>query len=674
MVEKAGQETLDAEPDDGGDESLPSLHARGLVAARYPRVRGLVEALVDSGNPDEVRRAGNLLARVGVDDVLKEHPDTPVLKVALTGHSTVSGLTAPLTVELARHGVLLSPQVADFGSYVFELSDPRSELYAGRPDAVVCLLDASMVFDEVPVPWTPEDVQRVFAEKLALLERMAAVFADTGTGALVLNTLPLPRAWSAQLVGAHDRARLGAVWREANARLLRLMEERPALTVLDLDPLLGAELPLRDARLGVYTKTQLSPQLQAAYAREVAHLLRGLTGRAKKCLVLDLDNTVWGGVLGDDGIEGIEVADSYRGEAFRALQKAAKQIASQGVLLAAVSKNDLDPVRQVLREHPAMTLREDDFVRVVANWRPKHDNLRELAAELNVGVDSFVFADDSPYECGLVVRELPDTAVVRLDDDPALHVEKVLRDGWFDVRDITADDLKRPARYREELDRKDFLDGFSSLDDYLRELDVRVRLADAEGPDIGRVSQLTLRTNQFNLTTRRLQPAAVAELASTAGALVLTIRSADRFGDNGIVGAVLAHREGDELHIDNFLLSCRVFSRGIEQACLSAVLRHAREQGLRAVRAEYRPTAKNGKVSGFYPGNGFRPVGTASASGASASGASDSDGSASGASDAAGVSGAAGASGAVRFRHDLAEIAEPPEHIRLTLSLGGLNQ
>lgn len=622
------------------DDTLRSLHERGRVAAEYPRVRGLVRG----AGVAETRWAGNLLARIGADAVLAEHPDTPVVSVAFTGHSTVSGLVAPVTAELARHGLLLRPHVSDFDGYVFDLSDTASEVYSAKPDAVVCLLDASVVFDEVPVPWEPEDVARIFDEKLTLLDGLATAFAGAGQGTLVFNTLPLPREWTAQLISVRDRARLGAVWREANARLLRLMDRHPALTVIDFDPLLGADLPLRDDRLGVYTHTEFSPEAHAAYARDVAHLLRAATGRAKKCLVLDLDNTVWGGILGDDGIEGIEVAGSYRGEAFRRLQRTARQVASQGVLLAAVSKNDLDPVREVLRSHPDMTLREDDFVRVVANWRPKHDNLRELAAELNLGVDSFVFADDSPYECGLVVRELPDVAVVALDEEPALHVEKLLRDGWFDVRDITVDDLKRPERYREELDRKDFLHGFSSLDDYLRELDVQVRLADASPAELARVSQLTLRTNQFNLTTERLQQSEVAERAAAPGSLVLTIRSGDRFGGNGVVGAVLSHREGDELVIDNFLLSCRVFARGIEQACLSAVLGHARDQGLRSVRAGYRPSAKNGKVQDFYPGNGFRPAG-------------------------GGTDGAP-----TLYRHDLAEIPAPPDHIRLTLSLGGLHQ
>ncbi|MEV6166543.1 HAD-IIIC family phosphatase [Streptomyces sp. NPDC052052] len=621
-------------------QDLSELHRQGRVAAEYPRVRTLLAETDDAG----LRRAGQLLARTAPDDVLREHPDTPVVSVAVTGNSVVSGLVAPLTAELARHGMLLRPHVADFNSYVFDLSDPESGLYSAGADLVVCALDAGVVFDEVPVQWRPDDVARVFAGKVDLLAELASAFASVGRGTLVVNTLPLPRDRMAELVGHRDRALLGAVWREANARLLRLVTDQPSLVVLDLEPLLGTGLPLRDARLGTYAKTQLSPEVTGRYARELAHLIRGLSGRAKKALVLDLDNTTWGGVLGDDGIEGIEVAGSYRGEAFRALQRTAKQLAGQGVLLAAVSKNDIESVMQVLREHPDMTLREDDFVRIVANWAPKHENLHALAGDLNLGIDSFVFADDSAYECGLVRRELPEVTVLHLDDDPALHVERLLADDWFAVPDVTTDDLKRPERYREELVRKDFLDSFSSLDHYLRELDVTVELATARPADLARVSQITLRTNQFNLTTRRLQQTDVQALADSPDVQVLTIRSSDRFGNNGVVGAVFLAAEGPVWRIDNFVLSCRVFSRGIEQACLSAVLEHARVHGAREVVGSYRASGKNGKVRDFYARNGF--VAQPRAAGATAD-----DG--------------------LVFRHDLAEIAGPPIHVRLTRSIEG---
>jgi FkbH-like protein len=612
------------------ERRLLELLRSGRLAAHYPEVRGLLSELSGEG----LTRAGQLLGRLDPDEVLREHPAVPAMTVAVTGHGTLSSLVAPLTAEFARHGLLLRPHVSDYNSFVFDLSDPGSALYAVAPELVLCVLDPALVFDEVPTLWHVADVERVLDEKIRLVEGLAAAFGTTSRGTLLFNTLPLLRRHTAQLVDYRSRAALGAVWRDANARLLRLAEGHPSLVVLDLDPLAAEGDLVSDARLSVYAKSHFSPALLAAYAREAGHLGRQLTGRTKKTLVLDLDNTVWGGVLGDDGPDGIEVGGSYRGEAFLAFQRVAKQLGSQGVLLAAASKNDREPVRAVFREHPDMVLREDDFVRITANWQPKSDNLRDLAQALNLGVDSFVFADDSPYECGLVRQELPEVAVVRLDDEPALHVERLLRDGWFDTRELTAEDRSRPAKYREESARSDFLHSFSSLEDYLRELDVRVTFTPVEERDVPRVSQITLRTNQFNLTTERLQPQDVRERIADPGTWALAIRSTDRFGDNGLVGAVFVRRDGDTVRVENFLLSCRVFSRGIEQACLSALLRHARDAGLKAVYGSYRPTAKNTTVKDLYPRYGFQQVAD--------------DGT------------------TTTYRHDLADIVPSPEHIRLT--------
>jgi FkbH-like protein len=616
-------------------EIIRELHHGGRLAAEYPRVRQLLREVPTSQLPS----AGQLLSRLDPEKVLRHHPDQAALTVAVTGHGTLSALVPALTAQLGRHGLLLRPKVLDFDSYVFELSDPESHLYRTAPDLALCVLDPYVVFDEVPVPWGPEDVERVLAEKLELLDGLASRFEETCAGTLVVNTMPLLREMTGQLVSVRARARLSALWHEAAARLLRLGDTHPSLAVVDLAPLAAEELAARDPRLSVYAKAHLSPDLLHAYARDVGHLARQFTGRTKKCLVVDLDETLWGGVLGDDGVEGIEVADGYRGQAFQAFQKVVKQIGSQGVLLAAVSKNDLEPVQQVLREHPEMVLREEDFVDVTANWRPKHENIAALAEALNLGTDSLVFVDDSAYECGLVSRELPDVEVLRLGGDPAQHTGALLADGWFDVRQLTVEDRERTLKYRAERSRKDFLHSFTSVEDYLRELRIEVRLSPVSEENIGRVSQITLRTNQFNLTNGRLQPQDVRSFAAEPGNLVLAVHAADRFGDNGVVGAVFYRQEEETAHLDNFLLSCRVFSRGIENACLSAVLRRARASGAGAVLATYRPTAKNAKVRGFYPRSGFCEIAD--------------DGT------------------EVVFRHDLAEIAATPAHLRLTEDFEG---
>lgn len=615
-------------------EELLALSQSGELAKQFPRVSRL---LADLPQP-QLLRAGQLLQRVGAEAVLAEHPGTPVVKVAITGHGTLSVMIPALTAELARHGIVLRPRLSAFDCYISDLSDPGGTLCGAELDLVLCVLDPMIVLDELPAPWSLADLERITHDKTRIIEQLADRFDKRGRGTLVLNTVPLLRRLTSQLTDYRSRASVGAIWRDFNARLLRLADDRPAIVVFDLDPLICEGTAASDARMESYAKVHLSPGLQSAYAREVGHLVRHLAGQTSKCLVLDLDETIWGGVLGDDGLDGIEIGESTRGEIFTSFQRVIKQLGSQGVLLCVLSKNEPDAVRQVFAEHPRMILRWEDFARVTADWRPKHENLRDLAAALNIAVGSFVFADDSSYERGLVKHELPEVAVVDLDGEPAVHIDRLLHDDWFVIRELTPEDRRRATLYREEAARSDFLESFESLDDYLRELGVTVRLSVAKENELPRLSQLTLRTNQFNCTTERLQLAEVEAYAADPTRMAVAVQASDRFGDNGIVGAIFAHRDAASLHIDNFLLSCRVFSRGIEHACLAALLRHARTAGADAVIAHYRRSPKNGIVKDFYPRNGFEPL-------------SD-DGN------------------ATSFRHDLQIIAVPPQHVHLTESLG----
>ncbi|MGW3957083.1 HAD-IIIC family phosphatase [Streptomyces sp. NPDC004752] len=622
-------------------DRLRALYGERRLAAEYPAVPGLLAELAE---PDDgfaqLSRAGRLLAKVAPEDIVARHPDVVPATVAVTGHGTVDALTASLTAELARHGVPLRMSAGDHDAWLRDLQDTGSHLYAPGTELALCLLDAQIVFDELPLPWGAEDVARTAAGKLELLDRLAAHYDEHGTGTLVLNTLPLLTQHTQQLVDHRSRNELSIVWREFNVGLLRLAAAHPRLHVVDLEPLIAQGGPVRDPRLAAYAKVNLGEELLAGYARQTGHLLRTLRGKAKKVLVLDLDNTLWDGILGDDGPDGIAAATTYRGEAFGRFQRVVKQIGSQGVLLAVCSKNDREPVLDVLRDHPDMTLREADFVRISADWEPKDGNIRAIAARLNLGTDSLVFADDSPFERGLVAATLPEVAVIGLDEEPALHIDRLLADGWFDVRELTAEDRGRAVQYRQEAQRQDFQQATGSMEEYLRALDVRVEVAPVRDHEVARVAQITLRTNQFNLTTRRLQAPDVRERLDSPDHLVLAVRSRDRFGDNGVVGALFAHREDEALRIDNMLLSCRVFARGIEQAAVAALLEHAVDSGAVEVRAGYRPTAKNHKVSDFYPSLGFQRA-------------------------------AESADGTVEFRHPLTELPEVPGHVTLDADFRG---
>ncbi|MEV0172425.1 HAD-IIIC family phosphatase [Streptomyces sp. NPDC050803] len=593
-------------------DRLRSLHRHG------PEVPALLAELAAGPDPfGALQSAGRILAR------LEPVPD-PV-RVTVTGSGTLDGLAASLTAEFARHGLGLHADMGDFGAWERELLDPAD------PAALrLCVLDASTVLDALPAPWTVADVADATADLLARLDDHAARYAERASGMLVLNTLPLLHTHTHQLLDLRARAELGAIWNEFNAGVLRLGLRRPRVQVVDLGPLVSAGGPVNDPRLAAYAKAHLGPELLARYAREVGHLARALSGRTRKVLVLDADQTLWDGVLGDAGPEGIAAAETLRGEAFGRFQRVVRQLAAQGVLLAVCSKNDPEPLLAVLREHPDMLLRERDFVAVHAGWGPKDAGLRAIAARLNLGVDSFVLADDSPFERGQVAGALPAVELVPLDDEPALHGERLLADGWFDVPELTDADLRRAERYRSESDRVRLREGAQSYEEYLAQLGVVVELAALRPHEVARVAQLTQRTNQFNLTNRRMSGPQVQAYAEAPGGLVLTVAARDKFGDSGLVGAVFVRRVPDSgWHIDNALLSCRVFGRGIEQAAFAALLAEARRSGAPAVHGRYLPTARNHRVRDLYPSLGFRP------------GADDT------------------------FRHPLRQLPEVPRHISL---------
>lgn len=629
-----------AAPAPTGLAALRALHSHDQLVDRYGEVAALLAPIADVGS--DIRRAGALLGKYPARGFADATPGVEVVRIRMAGYSTVEPLRDPLVAHLARFGLAGEVTLGDFDGYLRELGDTDSLLYVTDPDVVACVLDAQVVFDQFDGPWTVADLRRVAMAQVAVVARLAETYEANASGNLVLTTWPLLPTHLRRLVDRESRTELSMVWREVNIELLRIGRDHGRVHVIDLDPLVCLAGQVNDPRMASYAKAHLGADLLAELARELSHLIRALRGRTRKMLVLDADNTLWDGILGDDGPDGIAAATTYRGEAFGEFQACVRQLASQGVLLSMCSKNDDDLVRTVLRDNPDMKLREADFVSVVANWAPKDGNIRSIAERLNLGVDSFVFADDSAFERGLVFDSLPQVGIVALDDEPALHVSALLRDGWFDTLALTEEDRARSELYRADGARAELAESTATPQEYLDQLGVIVKLAPPEPHETGRLAQLTMRTNQFNLTTQRLQQDHVQGLLDGADTVALAISAADRFGGNGVVGGIFAHLEGDELHIDNFVMSCRVFARGIEQTAMRALLRHAKASGLAAVTGEFRPTAKNAKASNLLLAEGFAVVPSPPG-------------------DAA-----------THYRHDLTELAAPPAHVQLqtTLRLG----
>ncbi|NUK74088.1 HAD-IIIC family phosphatase [Streptomyces lunaelactis] len=637
-------------------QELRTLHEAGGLVDAYPQVAQLL-ARLDEG---ELDLAGRLLARLNPSDVLAAHPSTPAVRIAVTGRSTTAGLVPALTAQLARHGLLLIPYSGGNGGYVQDLADPASELYVHQPELTLCVLDPLTVWDRVRPPWQPYDVA-LEAERLRLLlaELAGTHAAHAPAGAtFVLNTVPLLRRFTHQLTGLAQRAELGAVWREFNADLLRMCDPAAGVAVLDLEPLTSAGVRADDPRLGAYADAHCTAGLIAGYARESAHLARAQRGDAKKCLVLDLDGTLWDGILAEDGPERVRAARSLRAGAFAGFRRTVEQLASQGVLLAVCSKNDPEPVARALAAHPDWPLSSDDFVSVIADWGSKAEGIRKIAADLGISPSAVVFADDSAFEREAVRAGVPGAAVVPLDGEPAHHTERLLADGWFDVPSLTEEDRGRASRYREREQRELRQAASKDYASFLRSLDIAVDAGPAKAHELARIAQLSLRTNRFNLTGERLAGVEIQRLAEDPDALVLAVRAADRYGEDGVVGAVFARRDRAGLHLENMVVSCRVLGRGIENAVLAGLLHAARDAGLPAVHARWRQTPANEAQRAFCPAHGFETASETASETAASETASDT------ASETASATG-----GAIRYRHALERLPLVPSHVRLRLRL-----
>ena len=360
-------------------------------------------------------------------------------------------------------------------------------------------------------------------------------------------------------------------------------------------------------------KLEIAPQAAPLYGDLVARILAAQRGLSKKCLVLDLDNTLWGGVIGDDGLDGIVLGEgSAAGEAHLALQHYAKQLKERGVILAVCSKNDAKIAEAAFRDHPEMVLRRSDIAAFQANWDDKAQNLKAIAARLNIGIDSLVFVDDNPIERARVRQSLPMVAVPELPDDPAHYVRCLADAGYFEAVAFTAEDRDRAQQYAANAEREALLGSAESMDDVPpRAQDDRVVYGPFTAVDHARVVQLINKTNQFNTTTRRYAGEEVARIMEEPEAVTLQFRLLDRVGDNGLVSTMILRPTPDDedvLEIENWVMSCRVFGRELEFEAMNIAVEAARERGARALVANYIPTAKNDVISKLYPSLGFTEV------------------------------------------------------------------
>ncbi|SEQ79685.1 D-glyceryl-ACP synthase [Lentzea xinjiangensis] len=587
------------------------MEAKEMLA----RIRRLTEpgATADPALPADLRRlrdvpalleAGRLLAKVPAELLGRLTP----LRVAVTGTFTASGVAPLLRVALLGKGIAPQIHVSGFDQLAVDLSSQDSPLAEFAPQVTLCLLHDDWF---VPRDWDDaEAFQSAVRGRFAMFDNLVSAFTGRSGSAVLVHTVPLSPVEVRGVVAFDGRAALGRAWRELNSDLLGMALRHDQVHALDLEAyLVDAPARLRDERLYRFASAAWTSEVEQVYAHEAANFCRAFLGMAKKVLVLDLDNTLWGGVVGDDGPSGIQIGPLYPGNAFREMQRRAVQLRKQGVVLALCSKNEASIVDQVLTEHPDLVIRPDDIAARAVDWQPKDHNIRGLAGQLNLGLDSFVFADDSTFETQLVRGSLPEVTVVHLDGDPADHVTALQRGGCFDVLTTTATDRERTRLYKARAERTEFADSFSSVQDYLRSLEIRVSVREADEFSLPRLVQLGQRTNQFTMTGSPHPEARTREMAASADHLVLVFEVADRFGAEGIVGGVWVSKHDEHWLIENFVMSCRVFTRGVEHTVVQHIADRAASAGAARLEADFVATGRNKAAAEFYPDAGFSPVG-----------------------------------------------------------------
>ena len=532
----------------------------------------------------------------------------PALKtrLAILGSVTTTQLTPLIEMFLYAAGVDAEIYEAPYGLFRHEILDPGSKLHAFAPQTVLL---ATTWRDLAHCPPAASDRAQVSQALEAEWADWSALWQalQGKQGCQVIQSNFVPPSW--RLLGNYEMKHPASLGRYISLFNRELHDRAPAfVTVHDVEHLaaLNGRRSWDDPRFFLHAKMPCNPEHLVEYAHSIASLVCAHLGLSRKCLVLDLDNTLWGGVIGDDGVGGIRLGQGdAEGEAFLAFQRYVNGLRQRGVILAVCSKNEEKAAREPFEQHSEMVLRMGDISCFVANWTDKAANLKHIARQLNIGLNSLVFVDDNPAERALVRRLAPEVAVPELPEDPALYIDALERHSYFQVLTLGQEDLQRTALYQANAARQELESSADSIDSFLQSLQMVARVGPLEAATLERSAQLIGRSNQFNLTTRRHGAAALQAFMQDPDWVTLTVSLADRFGDNGLISVVLAHVQGQALEIDTWLMSCRVLKRGVEQLLRNELCECARRRGLALVRGEYIPSAKNAMVREHYAQLGF---------------------------------------------------------------------
>jgi FkbH-like protein len=534
------------------------------------------------------------------------------IRIALLSSYTINGLKEILDVKCAECGILASIYEGPYNQYSQEVLNTNSDFYKFKPDIVFLIIDSRNIFDELyHFPDSkPIDQKKSFVtEKISEINHLVDFFTKQCNATMIISNLNIPTDSSYGISEQKLDYGLCNMIQEFNSRLNLNYKNSEYVAILDFNSFVSkhGEDNIFEPKQYFFGDIRISIKFLPHYGEEIMKFLISFLGLTKKCLVLDLDNTLWGGIAGEDGINGIKLGPEAPGNVFVEFQKTILSLHQRGIILAINSKNNFDDAMQIIKEHPYMVLNESHFSSIKINWNDKVSNIKQIVEELNIGLDSIVFLDDDKVNQEFVKSILPDVFVPELPEDPSMYSKYLQNLIQFSTLKITNEDKQRGKMYAQQKIRNELKVSSPDLTTFLKKLNLKISIKKVDAFSLPRVSQLILKTNQFNLTTKRYQESEINLMINDPNFFMGYVNVKDKFGDNGITGVFIIKKESKKIWvIDTFLLSCRVMGRDIEKGMFVYIVNEAKKQNIDQIKSKFIPTQKNKPIEDFLPNCNFK--------------------------------------------------------------------
>ncbi len=550
-----------------------------------------------------------------VNSLDEEARDFVNLKVAVLRNITIDTVVPYLKFLCYENNLKAEIYMGDYDVILPEVMDDNSKLYHFGSDLIIVCLKLECLSEKLSFQFSGMSADEIGQESeriVHFIEKVLHELRKHTNSTVLIHNFEVPVHPSFGTLDYQELNKQVNTVRKLNVDVLNTARNYDGVYIIDVDLLQSTigYLNYFDNRYWHIGKAPYTREACNLIAKEYIKFIRSLKGKSKKCLVLDCDNTLWGGIIGEDGIAGINLGRTFPGSAYREFQQTVLNLYNRGVILAVASKNNESDVIEVMENHPDMILRKEFFASMKIGWKDKMTNLQDIADELNIGLDSLVFVDDSDFEVNMVRKMLPEVTTIKLGKDPCQYRDLLNSYGGFDTLTFSKEDSMRTEMYRKEAARNQARKEFSeqSLEDYYRYLEMEVSVSRADEFAIPRISQLTQKTNQFNLTTHRYSESEIISLIRDKKADIYLLELKDQFGSSGIVGVAIVKSGGSTAIIDTFLLSCRVIGRGAEDVLLNVCIMLARQNDCDTLIGMYKASKKNGQVEGFYRDRKFECI------------------------------------------------------------------